>query len=150
MRNSGPQLFLFLLILAAAITLACGSSPMVSAGCGSGTTGPNTTGTLQSVSLCPAVADAKDYPDGEVTFVPTGVYSTSPIVVTPLKTELWGVCQGGAPSDGVSVSKTGVAQCAAGASGTFSVYTSVPTYCNAVTACGGGCQISGYAQLSCP
>ncbi len=61
MKNSGA-LFLFLLVLAAAITLACGSSPS-----------PDRL--LQSVTVAPATAAAQDYPNGQVQFTATGFYS---------------------------------------------------------------------------
>jgi hypothetical protein len=151
MKHFGPQLFFFLLVLAAAITLACGSSPTASNnnGCGP-TTGPNTTGTLQSITLCPAVADAQNYPEGQVQFIATGIYNTAPIQVTPLKTYGWAACQANTPTTDVIVSSAGVAQCQPGASGVYSVFSSVATECEHVGPCGTGCMVSGYAQLTCP
>jgi hypothetical protein len=154
MRTYGPQFLLFLLVSAAAISLACGSSPkpFQVSGCVPAVTSPSTnaTGTLESISLCPATADAQNYPNGEVQFIPGGTYNTEPKYVSPLKTYGWGSCQGGVPTDDVVVSQTGVAKCAAGASGVYSVYTSVATQCNVVGPCGTGCMVSGYAQLTCP
>jgi hypothetical protein len=154
MHNRGPQFFLFCLVSAAAITLACGSSPkpMQVSGCVAGVTSPstNTTGTLESISLCPATANAEDYPGGDVQFIPSGTYNTEPTYVSPLKTYGWGACQGGAATNDVVVSQTGVAKCAAGASGVYSVYTSVATECEHVGPCGTGCMVSGYAKLTCP
>jgi len=72
MKTYGISL-LSLLILAGVITLACGSpQPKVKTNCGS-FAGSNTTGGLQSVSLCPSVADAQQYSDGQVPFVAIGV-----------------------------------------------------------------------------
>jgi hypothetical protein len=151
MKCFRPQSFLFCLTFVAAITLACGSSPRSQIlACSPIATPPNTTGTLESVSLCPAVADAQNYPDGEVQFTPSGTYNTDPTFVSPLKTYGWGACQGEAATNDVVVSSTGVAKCAPGASGVYSVYTSVPTACNVVGPCGTGCMVSGYAQLTCP
>jgi hypothetical protein len=154
MRTFGPQfllvLLLSLLVAAAAITLACGSSPIKPNNCSTSPTGPNTTGALESVSLCPAVADAAQFPNGEVQFIASGVYNTAPLMVTPLQTTGWGACQAGAGTNDVVISSAGVAKCAAGASGTYSVYTSVPTNCEHVGPCGTGCMISGYAKLTCP
>jgi hypothetical protein len=150
----GPQLFLLSLVSAAALTLACGSSPkqMQVSGCPVAVTSPssNTTGVLQSISLCPATANAENFPDGEVQFTAGGVYNTAPKYVSPLKTYGWGACQAGVSTNDVVISQTGLAHCAAGASGVYSVYTSVATACNAVGPCGTGCLISGYAQLTCP
>jgi len=136
MKNYAPQLFLFLLILAVAITLACGSSAARS---------------IQSITISPATADAQDYPGGQVPFTATGYFNTSPTRVAPLPAG-WGVCFQNSPTTDVSVSTDGVAQCRVGAAGTYSVFASDfpnPT-CLAITPCGGGCLVSGYAQLTCP
>jgi hypothetical protein len=151
MKNSVRRFFLFCLVSASAIILACGSSSLrpPAPGCDAFVTPPNTTGTLQSIGVCPAAADAQDYPNG-VQFDPNGIYNTSPAFVQPLKTSSWGACQGGVPTNDVVVSSTGLAKCTAGASGVYSVYTSVPTNCTIIGPCGTGCQVSGYAQLTCP
>jgi hypothetical protein len=149
MRNLGLLCSFSVLALAAAITLACGTSPKVNPpGCNPYVTGSNTTGTLQSITVCPAVADAEDY-DGQVQFFATGFYNTPPTMVTPLPA-FWGACYQKAPTDAVVVSSNGLAQCTAGASGTFSVFASKPTTCTAIAVCGSGWQISGYSQLTCP
>ena len=46
---------------------------------------------LQSITLTPAVADAQNYPSGEVPFVGTGYYTNPPRMVTPLSA-FWGTC----------------------------------------------------------
>ena len=136
MRNFGLPFSCFLLILAAAIALACGSSPRI----------------LESVSISPPSADANGSP---VQFTATGNYNGLPFQVSPL-TATWGVCYQGNETSGVSVSKNGLAQCAAGAAGTFAVWASAPSGSTgacpqACTACGGcGCQVTGTAQLTCP
>jgi hypothetical protein len=146
MRNYALPSFFFLLVLAVAITLACGSP-----------TGPsNTTGILKSISINPPTADAEKYPDGQVQFIATGYYTTPPFQVTPLKAQGWGVCQQNNPTTAVSISSTGLAQCTAGASGEYSVFASAFPYqgegeanCLLLFPCGGGCVVSGYAQLTC-
>jgi len=117
--------------------------------CGAGQT------QLQSMSLSPAVADAKDYPDGKVLFTATGYYINPPHTVTPQSAN-WIACQGNAPTNAISVTNVGVAQCGSGASGTYSInawnpLTGSGTYsCPAQNACGGGCSIEAMAQLNCP
>lgn len=72
--------------------------------------------------------------------------------MTPLKAT-WGSCYQNAPTNEVTVSSAGVAQCVTGAAGTYSVFASDPgpvATCNVINACGGGCQVSGYAQLTVP
>jgi hypothetical protein len=144
MKNLGPQLSFSLLILAAAITLACGSSSRK----------------LQSVTVSPATADAKNFPNGQVQFMATAVYNTKPSPVSPA-TATWGACTQSATTNLVSVSSTGVAQCASGASGTFTISAfvvnpsikhciqplgGVPTF-----SCGYSCYgVVGQAQITCP
>lgn len=140
MKCYRPQFFLFLFIVAAAIALACGSP--------SGRI-------LQSVTLSPAIADAQKYPGGQVQFVATGSYSAPPSPVAPLSAT-WGACdQNGSSTESVSVSASGLARCATGAVGTYTVwgFDANPSQgtCNAITACGGGCgRVTGTAQLTCP
>jgi hypothetical protein len=151
MKFFGPRFFLFLLISAAAITLACGSSPVVPPmNCASAATGANSTGALEAISLCPATADAGKYPGGQVEFIATGHYTAPPSTVTPITPETWGACYQNAPTDAVSITTGGVAHCMDGASGTYTVYASDQTNCNVIGPCGAGCQISGTAKLTCP
>jgi len=144
MRSYGLPFFA-LLILAAAITLACGSAA------------PHM---LQTVMVSPATADAQAFSNGQVQFTATGIFATKPSPVTPLTVQ-WGTCNlNGVPSE-ISVSQSGVAQCAPGASGTFVVQAvgqSPPpphVACNAVLVCGipSGdlCgEAVGVAKLTCP
>jgi hypothetical protein len=131
------------LVVVAAIALGCGSPS-------NSNNSQSNPGLPQAITLSPAVADAKYYPNGEVQFVATGYYSTPPSPVTPLAVQLWGVCQNNAPTSKVEISKNGLAQCAEGANGTYSVFASDSTMCLAITACGGGCLVTGTAQLTCP
>jgi|SRR5579863_2064776 hypothetical protein len=146
MRNFGPQLFFFLLLVVAAITLACGSSAHIP----------------QSVSVTPATADAQSFPGGAVQFTTTVSYNTKP---SPVKgvTASWTACsQQASPANLVSISTTGVAKCLSGASGTYGIYAFVPDptfrgVCAAANVpvgtqpCGGGCGgVVGSAQLICP
>jgi hypothetical protein len=138
MKNHVAQL-LFCLLVAAAITLACGSS---------------TSRTLQSVAVTPATATAQS---GQFQFTATGYYNRSPAQVTPL-TATWGACLQQTPTTDVTVSTAGLAQCTSGASGTYTIWAfdtnplaPGTANCNAMTACGGGCgRVTGTAQLTCP
>jgi hypothetical protein len=140
MKRYAPEFFLWLLVLAAALTLACGSSA---------------SHTLQSVTISPASADAQSYPGGLVQFTATGTFAAPPSPVTPL-VATWGTCdQAGNLTTEVSVSASGVAQCASGAAGTYKVWAFglniTGATCNVETACGGGCgRVTGTAQLTCP
>ncbi len=130
---------LLLVILAIVIISACGSSPRV----------------LQSVSLSPTIADAQGSP---VQFMATGYFNQQPSPVT-LSTTNWGACYQNQSTTAVSVSADGVAQCANGAVGTYTVWTwaersggSCGTLPLPVNPCGGSgeCQVTGIAQLTCP
>jgi len=141
MRNLGPQLFSFLLLVAGAIMLACGSSPHM----------------LQSVTLSPASADAKNYSDGEVQFSATGIFATTPSPVTSLPVT-WNTCDVNGEAE-ISVSATGAARCNSGAVGTFVVEATGTqnlgaAQCLAIMACGSTGQdcegVHAVAQLTCP
>jgi len=148
MKTYSP--FLCALVLIATVALGCGSNHSVTALCGLNvSSGSNQFGSLQSVTVCPAMADAKNYTSGLVPFTAIGFYDTQPSPVAPLK-GFWGACRQQTPTTDVTISSSGVAQCAAGATGTYSVFAAEPGVCDAITACGGGCQITGYAQLTCP
>jgi hypothetical protein len=134
-----PLSFLALL-LAAYLALSCGAGQSQ----------------LQSMALSPAQADAQSYPSGQVPFIATGHYSNPTHTVTPQPAN-WIACQQNAPTSDVYVSNTGVAHCASGATGTYSIEAwdipnTVGVYnCPTMTACGGGgCKVQAAAQLTCP
>jgi hypothetical protein len=142
-----PQLALFslALVLAASLALSCGT--------GSENAGSQNQDPLVSVTLSPGTADARDYPNGQVQFVATGFYINPSRTVSPLSAA-WGTCYQEASTSEISVTAGGMAQCAPGAVGTFTVWADDPPLsnvaCNAITACGGGCFVAGTAQLTCP
>jgi hypothetical protein len=120
------------LVLAASVALSCGANSAVPAS------------RLQSVTLSPATADAQ-----EAQFTATGHYINPTQTVTP-QPVAWGACQQSAPTTDVSVTAKGLAQCASGSSGTYTVFGYVQTNCSLINACGGGCTVVGTAQLTCP
>jgi hypothetical protein len=137
MEKLQPKLFVLTLILCASFTLYCGGTRQ-----------------LQSITLSPASADARNYSNGQVQFTATGHYNMSPGAVTPQSAE-WGTCYQNVPTQAVSVTSAGLAQCGSGAVGNYTVFASdlvsSGSSCTVVTACGGGCSIvQGTAQLTCP
>jgi hypothetical protein len=143
MEKLGLILSLIALSVAASLTLSCGARSQ----------GQDP---LQSITLSPAAADAQDYPNGQVQFIATGYYINPSRTVTPLSAA-WGTCYQFAPTSAITVTSTGLAQCASGAVGTYSVWANDPMplapgvySCPASTACGGGCTIQATAQLTCP
>jgi hypothetical protein len=99
MKRSGPLVLSILLLVVAAIALGCGSH--------STTPVQSNPGLIQSITVNPSTADAKDF-DGKVQFIATGYYKTPPSPVTPLTVASWGVCQEDAPTAEVAVSSSGV------------------------------------------
>jgi len=139
MRSLPVTLYVLALVLLAGFALSCGSNS-------------SSERVLQSITLSPATVDARDYPGGQVQFTATGFYNVAPKTVSPL-TAGWGSCYQNAPTSEVTVSGAGLAQCANGAVGTYTVFAddaSGSVNCTAITACGGGCQVSGSARLTCP
>jgi hypothetical protein len=108
--------------------------------------------TLNSITVTPATASGS-----QVQFTATSHWSTDPLTVTPQSVN-WNVCTtAGEPSSLVTVSSNGLAQCAKGTTGTFTIYANHPVVpmigatCLAMNACGGGCGIiTGTAQITCP
>jgi hypothetical protein len=141
MKPSGLPFITALLILTASNILACGGSMFA----------PHANGSIKSITISPATADAQDYPGGKVQFIATGYYNAPPSPVSPLSAT-WGACYQNAPTSGISVSSNGLAQCTAGSVGTYTVfaYDFPNPSCLAITACGGGCTVEGTAQLICP
>jgi len=138
MRKFAPQVSFLLLVLSAAITLACGSGLHIP----------------QSVVVNPANANGEDYPAAGVPFTATVYYETKPSPVSPAQAS-WNACFQGGPTNGVSVSSAGVAQCSA--SGVYTIYAFVPNpaekgICGSSSLpCGGSCGgVVGMAQLTCP
>jgi hypothetical protein len=105
------------------------------------------------IRLNPATADAHDYHDGQVPFIATGYYVNPSHTVKP-QSATWVACQQDGPiTTEVSVTQGGVAQCAIGAAGTYSINawdTDKIEPC-AINTCGIlSCAIVATAQLTCP
>jgi hypothetical protein len=139
MKKFAPQLSFLSLVLAAAIIVSCGSGAHIP----------------QSVLVNPVTANAQDYPAAGVQFTATVYYKTKPSPVSPAQAS-WGACYKSGPTDGVTVSGSGVAQCA-GASGVYTIYAFVANpaikgiCASSSLPCGGSCGgVVGTAQLTCP
>jgi len=111
---------------------------------------------LQSVTLVPAAADAKDYPNGQIPMTATGNYNQppSPILLTS-NDIVWcvgasdGTCNGNIASL-VTVDVNGIAQCSGGQPGTATVLAGKPSSM-AVTPDGPSkLKVFGSAQVTCP
>ena len=143
MRRAAYLPCLVFLGTVALLTLACGSSSTPQR-------------QLESISINPATSDAQNYPNGQVQFTATGTYNTSPMTAT-LQDATWTAVFNNASTSEVSITSDGVAQCAAGAVGVFSIgawdvmHTNGAT-CTVVGPYGEpGCNaVLGKAQLTCP
>jgi hypothetical protein len=128
------------------------AAAMVIVGCTAGNPGDRQ---LKSLSISPAATSANG---AAVQFTATGYWSMAPATVTP-QSATWGACTEAdpTPTSDVTVSTTGQATCASGATGTYMVFAWDPQYgytgpvCNVINGCGGGCgRVSATAQLTCP
>lgn len=133
----------FLSAAAVLLTIA-----LASTGCGSNRT-------LQGVTLTPASADAKNYPNGQVRLVATGTFSKppSPSPLTSLDV-LWcagaaGACAGNIMPN-VTVDQNGVAQCRPGFVGTATVLAGTKSTAMTMPDEGPQLKVFGAAQISCP
>ena len=107
----------------------------------------SSTRVLQSVTVAPATADAKDFSNGQVSFSATGNFSAPPSPVTPLTVSGW---TSSAPAIATVDFNSGMAQCVAGASGTVTIRASSPSGGPDMPMPGTAVLVSGTAQLSCP
>jgi hypothetical protein len=111
---------------------------------------------LQSVTLGPPTADAKNFPNGQIPFVAIGMFSSPPSPVTlTSKDVVWcfgdasGVCAGNiAPS--VIVDQNGLAQCGPTFVGTATVLTGIQSSMMANPDGPQPLRVFGSAQVSCP
>lgn len=95
MRNLRCVIVCFTLFLLASAVLSCGT------GMATSNMQP------QSITINPATANAQKYPGGQVPFVATGNFVDPSHKITP-QPVLWGVCQKGMPTTGVTINQTGV------------------------------------------
>jgi hypothetical protein len=117
-------------------------------GCGSGRQ-------LQSISVSPATADAKNFPNGQVPFTAAGTYSEPPSP-SPLtsKDVQWcvgsssGACAGNI-FPGATVDSNGIAQCGGVFTGTAFVLAGTGASVSNPDA-GQQFKIFGSAQITCP
>jgi hypothetical protein len=87
---------------------------------GIGTTGCNSMAprTLESVTVSPSVADARNFPNGDVHFVASATFNQPPTPVTPYQVSSWLVT----PPSLATIDQNGVARvCVAGQSGTATI-----------------------------
>jgi|ERR1700681_497625 hypothetical protein len=104
---------------------------VLAAGCGNGA--PRV---LQSVTASPASADGKNFPNGQVHFIPTGTYNKPPTTVTPLAVTAWSAN----PSTIATIDQNGIAACSPGQIGIAKIRVAVA----------GDGPMMDVAQLTCP
>jgi hypothetical protein len=111
---------------------------------------------LQSVTLVPASADAKDYPNSQIPMTATGAYSKPPSPVLLTSNDIvWcigtsdGTCNGNIASP-VIVDINGVAQCSVGQTGTATVLAGKPSSKAVKPDSPSQLKVFGAAQVTCP
>ncbi len=111
---------------------------------------------LQSVSLNPASADARNFPNGQVSFIATGTFSMppSPVNLTS-KDVFW--CVGSSNGDcvgnvnpGANLDQNGAAQCNPGFVGTATILAGTQSSVMVNPDRGPQLKVFGAAQLTCP
>jgi hypothetical protein len=111
---------------------------------------------LKSVSLSPASADARNFPNGQVSFIATGTFSSppSPQNLTS-KDVFW--CVGSSSGDcvgnvnpGASLDQSGMAQCNPGFAGTATILAGTQSSVMVNPDQGQQLKVFGSAQLTCP
>ncbi len=124
------------------------SASLFSLACGSGRQ-------LQSVTIAPATADAKNSPNGQVQFAATGTFSQPPSPQPLTNADVtWcagsnnGLCDGNI-NPGASVSPSGLAQCSSNFSGTVTLLAGQGTPSMNPDS-GLQMKVFGTAQLTCP
>ena len=139
MTYFGSRLLFLLLPLVALEIVGCGSSRQ-----------------LQSVTLNPAIADARNFPNGQVSFTATGAFSKPPSPVQLTSTDVtWcagstsGMCVGNI-NPGVTVDRNGLAQCVPGFTGTATILAGAGSSPMTNPDFGSQLKIFGAAQLTCP
>ena len=109
---------------------------------------------LSSVSLSPSVADAQNFPNGQVQFTAMGTYRGSSKVV-PLTNITWcvgsatGACNGNIAA-AAFVNGSGLAQCVQGAAGTVTVIAGSGGRTPSNPDQGAQLAVYGTAQITCP
>ena len=117
-------------------------------GCGSMNSASNRV--LQSMTLNPAIADAQNFPQGQVQFTPTGTFSRAPspaAVPVPFASPYSGSWASSDPTI-ATINQNGVAQCVAGASGTVTIQAMASSNSAMGPAMSTG--VTGTAKLRCP
>jgi hypothetical protein len=125
------------------------------------TTGCGSSGQLQTVTVTPGTADAKNFPSGQVQFAALGKYSnsSSPVPLTSreifwcyggptnVATPVAGLCAGNI-AQFATVDQNGLAQCSPLFQGSVFIYAGVPG--QTMPDQGTLLKLYGAAQLTCP
>ena len=127
--------------------------PLIAVGIG----GCGSSRQLQSVTLNPASADARNFSNGQVSFAATGAFSKPPTPMQLTSMDVtWcvgsstGACVGNINA-GATVDQNGVAQCVSGFAGTVTILAgTAPSNMSPVPDVGEQLKVFGAAQLTCP
>ena len=120
---------------------------LVLAGSGCGAANPSNPRLLTAITLSPATADARSFPNGQVQFGAVAHYNAAPTTVNPFSPTSWLSTDGNI----ATVDKSGVAQCVSGAVGTVQIQGIAP-----ISGPGSGAMtpaapiVRGTATLTCP
>ena len=130
------------LVVIVAVLVAC------CVGCGGMGSSPNRV--LESMTLSPSSADAQTFPQNQVQFTATGIFSRPPSPATVPFVAPYSGSWSVSDTNVATINQSGLAQCISGASGTVTVMATASS--NSATSPGTGTAVavSGTAMLTCP
>lgn len=129
-------------------TLFLAALALQALGCGSSMSNSNRV--LQSMTIIPVTADARNFANGQVQFTANGTFSKAPspqqVTFQPPYSGGWSLMSTGAAA---TISPAGLAQCAPGAVGTATIVATATA--NAAMGTGAtGVAVRATATLTCP
>lgn len=143
MRWRGPMAF-------CGATFLCSVLVLEMLGCGGMSMHSSSNRVLESISLTPSSADARNFLSGPVLFIAFGTFSKAPSpapIPAPFMAPYSGTWTT-SNSKIATVDQFGVATCAPGASGTVTITATVSS--NSANASAMSTAVSGTATLTCP
>ena len=103
---------------------------------------------LQSMTITPSNAQAQNFPQGQVQFTATGMFSQAPSPATVPFVVPYSGTWSTSHSNIATINQTGLAECVPGASGTVTVEAIAST--NSANGTQMSTAVSATAKLSCP
>lgn len=123
---------------------------VVACGVGCGGMGSSTNRVLESMTLSPSNADAQTFPQNQVQFTATGIFSRPPSPATVPFVAPYSGSWSVSDTNVATINQSGLAQCVSGASGTVIVTATASSNSATFPGTGTSTAVSGTAMLTCP